>query len=142
MSTARTWSQATRFVEGLQAAAGERGRAARQRDACDVEQPPRLRAGAAELRAVLQDLNEFVISLDRLGSRMADGTADEGAIGEFVVDRDVARRLSHARRVLSVALDEQLSEAESTEIDALCEQGRFYGAEAATHTPDLERAPF
>ena len=85
MSTARTWSQATRFVEGLQAAAGERGKAARQRDACDVEQPPRLRAGAAELRAVLQDLNEFVISLDRLGSRMADGTADEGAIGEFIV---------------------------------------------------------
>nr|WP_159059475.1 hypothetical protein [Streptomyces antibioticus] len=80
-----------------------------------------------EVVAVLQDLNEFVVSLDRIGSRQASGTADERTAGEFVADWDVARRLARARRVISVALDGQLSEAENAEIDALCERGRFYG---------------
>lgn len=49
-------------------------------------------------------------------------------MGRFVADWDVARRLAHARRVISVALDEQLSEQDNAAIDALCDQGRFYGA--------------
>ncbi|WP_330460935.1 hypothetical protein OIB37_31130 [Streptomyces sp. NBC_00820] len=62
-----------------------------------------------EVVAVLQDLNEFV----------------------------VARRLAHARRVISVALDAQLSEEDNAEIDSLCDQGRFYGAESAiSPSPD------
>jgi hypothetical protein len=81
-----------------------------------------------EAVAVLQDLNEFVVSLDRLGSREASGTADDSTVGRFVADWDVARRLAHARRVISVALDEQLSEQDNAAIDALCDQGRFYGA--------------
>ncbi|SNX61266.1 hypothetical protein SAMN06272735_3216 [Streptomyces sp. TLI_55] len=80
-----------------------------------------------EVVAVLQDLNEFVVSLDRIGARQASGTADERTVGEFVADWDVARRLARARRVISVALDGQLSEAENAEVDALCERGRFYG---------------
>jgi len=83
-----------------------------------------------EAVTVLQDLNEFVVSLDRLGSRMASGTADEHTIGTFVLDWDVARRLSRARRFISVALDAQLSEEENAEIDALCDEGRFYGDES------------
>ncbi|WP_329428023.1 hypothetical protein [Streptomyces sp. NBC_01268] len=47
--------------------------------------------------AVLQDLNEFVVSLDRLGSRMGSGTADEYTVGEFILDWDVPRLLSRAR---------------------------------------------
>jgi len=86
-----------------------------------------LRLPLDEAVEVLRDLNEFVVSLDRLGSRQADGAADERAIGTFVVDRDVARRLSRARRVISVALDEQLTPEENAEIDDLCEQGRFFG---------------
>jgi len=96
------------------------------------------RMSAAEIRlpldevvAVLQDLNEFVVSLDRIGSRQASGTADERTVGEFVADWDVARRLARARRVISVALDGQLSEEENAEIDALCERGRFYGEDGA-----------
>ncbi|WP_063776261.1 hypothetical protein [Streptomyces sp. WM6386] len=81
-----------------------------------------------EVVAVLQDLNEFVVSLDRLGSREASGTADDSTVGRFVADWDVARRLAHARRVISVALDEQLSEEDNAAIDVLCDQGRFYGA--------------
>ncbi|MFF3673090.1 hypothetical protein ACFYYS_03780 [Streptomyces sp. NPDC002120] len=80
-----------------------------------------------EAVAVLQDLNEFVVSLDRLRSRQGAGTADERTVGEFVDDWDVLRRLAEVRRVISVALDTQLSEEENLEIDALCEQGRFFG---------------
>ncbi|MCW8100440.1 hypothetical protein [Streptomyces tauricus] len=82
-----------------------------------------------EVVAVLRDLNEFVVSLDRLGSRQASGTADEHTVGMFVADWDVARRLARARRVISDALDAQLSEADNAEIDALCDQGRFYGTD-------------
>ncbi|MFE1312534.1 hypothetical protein [Streptomyces sp. NPDC058755] len=89
-----------------------------------------IRMSLHEVVAVLQDLNEFVVSLDRLGSRQASGTADEYTVGQFIVDWDVARRLASARRVISVALDAQLSEEESAEIDALCEQGRFYGTDS------------
>lgn len=82
-----------------------------------------------EVVAVLRDLNEFVVSLDRLGSRQASGTADEHTVGMFVADWDVARRLARARRVISDAPDAQLSEADNAEIDALCDQGRFYGTD-------------
>ncbi|MGW0754864.1 hypothetical protein [Streptomyces sp. NPDC002587] len=77
--------------------------------------------------AVVQDLNEFVVSLDRLRSRLGSGTADESTIGRFILDWDVTRRLAHARRVIDVALDAQLSEEENLKLDSLCEQGRFFG---------------
>lgn len=92
-----------------------------------------------EAVAVLQDLNEFVVSLDQLGSRMAFGTADEHTIAKFIVDWDVARRLSRARHVISVALDEQLSEEDNAEIDALCDQGRFYGRDS-TISPSTDHS--
>ncbi|MEU1412046.1 hypothetical protein [Streptomyces sp. NPDC005731] len=92
-----------------------------------------IRVPLSEVVAVLQDLNEFVVSLDRLGSRQAFGTADEYAVGKFIVDWDVARRLARARRVISVALDAQLSEEDNAEIDALCDQGRFYGTGSAVN---------
>ncbi|MFD6293830.1 hypothetical protein ACFWFU_03230 [Streptomyces sp. NPDC060235] len=81
-----------------------------------------------EIVAVLQDPNEFVVSLDRLGSRQASGSSDEHTVGKFIDDWDVAWRLARARHVISVALDAQPSEAENAEIDALCEQGRFCGS--------------
>ncbi|MEU2237462.1 hypothetical protein [Streptomyces vietnamensis] len=87
----------------------------------------------SEVVAVLQDLNEFVVSLDRLGSRQASGTADEYTVGTFIADWDVARRLARARHVISVALDAQLSEEDNAEIDALCDRGRFYGTDSANN---------
>jgi hypothetical protein len=90
-----------------------------------------IRMPLSEVVAVLYDLNEFVVSLDRLGSRQTSGTADEHTVGKFIADWDVARRLAHARRVLSVALDAQLSEEDNAEIDALCDQGCFYGTDSA-----------
>jgi hypothetical protein len=84
-----------------------------------------------EVVAVLRDLNGFVLSLDRLGSRQASGNPDEYTVGRFIADWDVARRLARARRVISVVLDAQLSEEDNAEIDALCDQGRFYGTDSA-----------
>ncbi|MFH8470718.1 hypothetical protein [Streptomyces sp. NPDC017991] len=94
-----------------------------------------IRVPLNEVVAVLQDLNEFVVSLNQLRSRMAFGTADEHTIGKFILDWDVTRRLSRARHVISVALDEQLSEEANSEIDALCEQGRFYGTDSPISPP-------
>ncbi|MEV6837260.1 hypothetical protein AB0N17_22610 [Streptomyces sp. NPDC051133] len=90
-----------------------------------------LRIPLGDAVALLRDLNEFVVSLDRLGSRQASGAADESTVGAFVADWDVARRLAHARRVIGIALDAQLSPEDNAEIDALCDQGRFYGGDRA-----------
>ncbi|WP_129837621.1 hypothetical protein [Streptomyces sp. RFCAC02] len=94
-----------------------------------------------EVVAMLRDLDEFVVSLDRLGSRRASGTADESTVGAFVADWDVARRLARARRVIGEALDAQLSDEENAEIDALCDQGRFYGTDSAPAAPDTDGSP-
>ncbi|MGW3094915.1 hypothetical protein ACWDCC_15845 [Streptomyces sp. NPDC001102] len=58
-----------------------------------------------EVVTVLQDLNQFVVSVDRLGFRQASGTADDYAVGMFIADWDLALRLARARRAISVALD-------------------------------------
>ncbi|MFD8424454.1 hypothetical protein [Streptomyces sp. NPDC059466] len=89
-----------------------------------------IRMPLSEVVAVLQDLNEFVVSLDRLGSHQGSGTADDYTVGKFIADWDVARRLARARRIISVALDAQLSQEDNAEIDALCDQGRFYGTDS------------
>ncbi|MFJ4890268.1 hypothetical protein ACIP5U_09955 [Streptomyces sp. NPDC088788] len=87
-----------------------------------------------DVLTVLRDLNEFVVSLDRIGARQASGTADDSTVGAFVTEWDVARRLARARRVIGVALDAQLSTEENAEIDALCEEGRFFGADGAARS--------
>ncbi|MEU9108098.1 hypothetical protein AB0D54_27935 [Streptomyces xanthophaeus] len=89
-----------------------------------------------EAVAVLLDLNEFVVSLDRLLSRWGSGTADECTVGNFVSDWNVLPRLARARQVISVALDEQLSEEENREIDDLAEQGRFYTDNVGYPSPE------
>ncbi|TCR26831.1 hypothetical protein [Streptomyces sp. BK205] len=90
-----------------------------------------IRMPLSEVVAILRDLNEFVVSLDRLGSRQASGSADAHTVGTFIADWNVAPRLARARRVISLALDAQLSEEENAEIDALCDQGHFYGTDNA-----------
>ncbi|MDX3570464.1 hypothetical protein [Streptomyces sp. ID05-47C] len=86
--------------------------------------------------AVLLDLNEFVVSLDRLGSRQAGGTADEHTVGKFIADWDVARRLAHARGVIGAAVDEELTLEEQLEIEDLGEGGRFYTDDVGYLSPD------
>ncbi|MFI5588676.1 hypothetical protein ACIA5G_26730 [Amycolatopsis sp. NPDC051758] len=86
-----------------------------------------LRLPLDEAVEVLCDLNEFVVSLDRIGSRRAGGDAEDTTVGRFVAEWDLARRLARARGVLSKALDDQLTAAENARIDERCEQGRFFG---------------
>ncbi|GLY39104.1 hypothetical protein Amsp01_051280 [Amycolatopsis sp. NBRC 101858] len=57
-----------------------------------------LRLPLDEAVEVLCDLNEFVVSLDRIGSRQAGGAADDETMGRFVADWDLAGRLARARR--------------------------------------------
>ncbi|MET8638700.1 hypothetical protein [Streptomyces sp. NPDC004680] len=95
-----------------------------------------IRVPLSEVVAVLQDLNEFVVSLDRLGSRQVFGTVDEYTVGKFIVDWDVARRLARARRVIGVALDAQLSE-EDTPRSTPCATKGVSTARAAPSTPPL-----
>lgn len=105
-----------------------------------MDMPSReIRMPLSAVVTILQDLTEFVVSLDRLGSRQASGTADEYTVGKFIADWDVAPRLARARRAISVALDAQLSEEDNAEIDALCDQGRFYGTDSAI-SPSADRS--
>lgn len=94
-----------------------------------------IRLPLEDLVSVLVDLNEMVVSLDRIGSRAGAGTADLWTLGRYVDDGDLARRLSRSRGVLSRVLDEQLSESENEEINDRCERGGYYAI------PD-ERGPF
>lgn len=89
-----------------------------------------IRLPLAEAVEVLCDLNEFVVSLDRIGSRQAGGDADDETAGRFVAEWDLARRLARARSLLAKALDEQLTAAENARIDERCERGRFFGDSA------------
>lgn len=43
-----------------------------------------IRVPLDEAVAVVRDLKEFVVSLDRLGSRQASGTADEQTVGTCI----------------------------------------------------------
>lgn len=49
---------------------------------------------------LLADVNEFVVSLDRIRSRIAFGGADPQILVDYVVDREVFQRLAEARRRL------------------------------------------
>ncbi|MET9500489.1 hypothetical protein ABZY42_01895 [Streptomyces sp. NPDC006622] len=93
--------------------------------------PPLDRAVAVPL-----DLDEFVVSLDRLGSRRASGTADEHTVGTFIADGDVTRRLAHARSVIGVAVDGALTVEGQLEIEDLDERSRFPTDDVGYGPPD------
>ncbi|MGW0548133.1 hypothetical protein [Streptomyces altiplanensis] len=91
-------------------------------------------ASSDALVGVLRDLDECVVSLDRLGSRQTSGTADEHTVGTFVAAWRVAPRPAHARAVISAAPDARLSEAKNLAVDGLCERGRFSGDRSGPRT--------
>jgi hypothetical protein len=69
---------------------------------------------------VYRQLEMVVVSLDRLGSTYpADPERLRDATDAFITNWQVTQRLSYARRLLSEALDEGLSENESHELDDL-----------------------
>jgi hypothetical protein len=78
-----------------------------------------IRMPLSEVVVVLQDLNEFAVSLDRLGSRQASGTADEHTVGKFIADWDVARRLARTRREGIIEMNGRPPDAPATELEPL-----------------------
>lgn len=64
----------------------------------------------------LQDLNEYVVCLDRILSRIGAGEAGADILLDYVVDRNVLRRLAELRTVLGDSLKEQVGEDRVDEI--------------------------
>ncbi|WP_241842174.1 hypothetical protein [Pseudofrankia sp. BMG5.36] len=69
-----------------------------------------------------RDLNELVVSFDRIGSRIGNGRNPAILYG-YVVDHDVTPRLARLREILGEALEEALSEEE---VDQIGESSYFY----------------
>ncbi len=59
-----------------------------------------------------RDLNEFVVALDRIGSRIGNGSREPALLFGYVVEHDVGRRLAHLRRVVGDALEAVIGEEE------------------------------
>ncbi|WP_322748732.1 MULTISPECIES: hypothetical protein [unclassified Frankia] len=59
-----------------------------------------------------RDLNEFVVALDRIGSRIEGGGRDPALLFGYVVEHDMGRRLAHLRRVVGDALEAAIGEDE------------------------------
>jgi hypothetical protein len=67
------------------------------------------------LMRLFADLEEYVVSLDRILSRIGSG-ADSGILLNYVVERDVFRRLATTRMVITQILDGVVDEYELEEI--------------------------
>lgn len=61
------------------------------------------------------DMNEFVISLDRISSRITWG-ADPQLLLDYIADRDVFQRLAKARGILGAAVESVIGEETLEEI--------------------------
>lgn len=63
----------------------------------------------ADLLGAVRDLEEYVISLDRILSRVNFG-GDPAILVSYVAERDVFRRVAHARQRLSELLEPVVGE--------------------------------
>ncbi|MBT2472335.1 hypothetical protein J7E97_31930 [Streptomyces sp. ISL-66] len=70
-----------------------------------------------------RDLNEYVVSLDRILSRIGTGGKDPEILCDYVVDRKVMRRLANLRNVICTALEQQLG---ADAVDEIAEEAYFY----------------
>lgn len=68
------------------------------------------------------DLEEVVVSLDRILSRIGAG-ADPGILVNYVVDRQIFQRLAAARRDVTDAIEEHIP---SEVLEELAEKGYRY----------------
>ncbi|WP_258341727.1 hypothetical protein [Saccharopolyspora gregorii] len=73
----------------------------------------------------LRDTNEFVVSLDRILSRIGAGGEDPRLLVDYVVDRNVLRRLAELRATLGDALEDVLG---ADSVDEIAESAYRYGS--------------
>lgn len=70
-----------------------------------------------------RDLNEYVVSLDRILSRIGTGGQDPEILLNYMIDRDVFRRLTKLRAAVGDALESVLGE---DEVDRIGEESYRY----------------
>jgi hypothetical protein len=63
-----------------------------------------------------KDLNEYVVCLDRIFSRLGTGDYGDEILIDYLVQRDVMRRLARLREKIFDALDEVIGPEESERI--------------------------
>ncbi|MER5890525.1 hypothetical protein ABT160_42430 [Streptomyces sp. NPDC001941] len=63
-----------------------------------------------------RDLNEYVVSLDRIFSRLGTGEYDERILSDYVVDRRVLQRIAALRAHVFDALEEVVGAEKAEEI--------------------------
>ncbi|WP_327254632.1 hypothetical protein [Streptomyces sp. NBC_01244] len=83
----------------------------------------RVEISLADAIQATRDLNEYVVSLDRILSRIGTGGKDPEILCDYVVDRKVLRRLGNLRNVIGTALEQELGEEAVHEI---AEEAYFY----------------
>lgn len=70
-----------------------------------------------------QDLNEYVVCLDRIMSRLGTGQYSSQILVDYIVDRNVLRRIALLRTSICDALEEKIG---SEAMDELMEAAYFY----------------
>lgn len=70
----------------------------------------------AEAIEAVRDLDEYVVSLDRIRSRIAFGGHSPEILLDYIIDRNVFQRLAHLRRVVCDAVAEVVGEEMVEEI--------------------------
>ena len=82
----------------------------------EYSQDDRVTVNLADAVEALRDLNEYVVSLDRILSRIGTGGHDPEILLDYVVDRNVMHRLAHLREVVGAALDAVSGKEEADQI--------------------------
>ncbi len=103
----------------------------------------RLEYDRTAILGVLRDLNELVVSLDRIGSaypRMPDAEWD-AALSSFVVEWHVFRKLARARSVLSEPFSTELGPDDMDELEREMKDLRYWSlsSRSGERTVTLQR---
>ncbi|OHV34178.1 hypothetical protein BCD49_24935 [Pseudofrankia sp. EUN1h] len=88
-----------------------------------VVEPEQVTITLADAISAFRDLNEFVVSLDRIGSRIGGGNNSPDILYGYIVSHDVGPRLARLRRMLGDALESAIGE---DEVDRIGESSYFY----------------
>ncbi|MEU1393890.1 MULTISPECIES: hypothetical protein [unclassified Nonomuraea] len=77
----------------------------------------------SEAIELFSDLNEFVVSLDRIRSRIAFADASPRILVDYMVDRELFQRLARARELVGDAVEAVIGDERLEEI---AEEGYVY----------------
>ncbi len=78
---------------------------------------------SADLVEAVRDLNEYVVCLDRIFSRLGTGEYPDSILTDYLVERRVPQRLAWLRRIVSDAFEESVG---ADEIERIAEEAYAY----------------